>query len=121
MGSGEDKHGLIFYAAGISGLHLHEQRGFRNFTKQPTEMLALRGYGEISTTPDAKTPASHVLMFPLLNTIPHPICLMVICDELNRRKRSGGWFGTLALCFVSVSDRAFLWPRGNRGAKEAVD
>lgn len=97
MGSGEDKHGSIFYAAGIGGLHLHEQRGFRNFTKQPTEMLALRGDGEISTASDAKTSASHFLMFPLLNSIPHPICLTVICDELNRRKRSRGRFGTLAL------------------------
>lgn len=35
MGSGEDEHGLIFYAAEIGGLHLHEQ-GFRHFTKQPT-------------------------------------------------------------------------------------
>lgn len=86
MGSAEDEHGSLFYAAGIGRLHLHEEPGFRNFTKQPTEMLALRGDGEISTASDAKTSASHFLMFPPLNTIPHPICLMVICGELNRRK-----------------------------------
>lgn len=102
MGSGEDEHGLIFYAAGIGGLHLHE-RGFKNFTKQPTEMLALRGDGELSTASDAKTSASHFLMFPLLNTIPHPICLAVICDELEqeKKKRRPVW-DTGSLIHVSI-------------------